>query len=220
MENIIIDLEKAMAILDYIKAESKEDSVLLDSVNIAESDHYSYTPLDHQLNLSDAPLSNAQDMFIIEYMNKEFDLNLKNNIFTRSVHAFLHELGHHMDLGRCATEDELHERMVDYFDYDNKIKADTFINTQKMINILDEIENNISELKDDELDFDDFYMIMDQLAKQYNRTRKERIKIDEAYRKNPAEYAADSFAAKIFKEYLVNIMPEIFEGEHVIRKIK
>jgi hypothetical protein len=219
MENIIIDLEKAMAILDYIKAESKEDSVLLDSVNIAESDHYSYTPLDHKLNLSDEPLNNAQDMFIIEYMNKEFDLDLKNNIFTRSVHAFLHELGHHMDFGKC-TEDELHERMVDYFDYDHNVKLDTFINTQKMINILDEIENNISELKDDELDFDDFYMIMDQLAKQYNRTRKERIKIDEAYRKNPAEYAADSFAAKIFKEYLINIMPELFAGEHVIRKIK
>ena len=219
MENMIINLEKATAILDYIKAASKEDSVLLDSVNIIESDHYSYAPSGHELNLSDEPLINAQDMFIIEYMNKEFDLNLKNNIFTRSVHAFLHELGHHMDFGMCD-DDELHERMTDYFDYDHNIKVDTFLNTQHMINILDEMEDNISELKNDELSFDEFYMMMDKLAKQYTRTRKERIKIDEAYRKNPAEYAADSFAAKIFKEYLVNIMPELFEGEHVIRKIK
>lgn len=219
MENMIIDLEKAMAILDYIKAESKEDSVLLDSVNIIESDHYSYAPSGYELNLSDEPLNNAQDMFIIEYMNKEFDLNLKNNIFTRSVHAFLHELGHHMDFGKC-TEDELQDRMMGYFEYDHVIKMDTFINTQKMINIIDEMENNISELKDDELNFDEFYMIMDQLAKQYTRTRKERIQIDEAYRKNPAEYAADSFAARIFKEVLVDIMPELFAGEHVIRKIK
>lgn len=219
MENMIINLEKAMAILDYIKTASKEDSVLLDSVNIIESDHYSYAPSGHELNLSGEPLNNAQDMFIIEYMNKEFDLDLKNNIFTRSVHAFLHELGHHMDFGMCD-EDELHYRMMDYFNYDNEIKADTFMNTQDMICILEDMENNISELKNDELTFDDFYMMMDKLAKQYTRTRKARIKIDEAYRRNPAEYAADAFAARILKEVLIDIMPELFNGEHIIRKIK
>ena len=219
MENMIIGIEQAMAILSYIKETSKEDSVLLDSVNVVESDHYSYMPLGHVLNLSIEPLENAQDKFIIDYMNEEFDLNLKNNVFTRSVHAFLHELGHHMDFGGC-TEDELEMRMIDYQDYDREIKFNTFMYTQHMINLIDDMEANIFSLKEDDLEFDDFYAVMDQLYKQYNRTRKERIKIDKAYRMNPAEYAADSFAARVFKECLANTMPELFVGEHIIRRIK
>jgi hypothetical protein len=62
---------------------------------------------------------------------------------------------------------------------------------------------------------------MDKMVPMYLELRKERINIDDDYRKNPAEYAADSFAARILDKYLRKLMPELFEPqEHVIRKLE
>ena len=62
---------------------------------------------------------------------------------------------------------------------------------------------------------------MDEMVLDYMKIRKERIEIDDDYRRNPAEYAADTFAAKILDKYLRKSMPELFEPqEHVIRKLE
>ena len=59
------------------------------------------------------------------------------------------------------------------------------------------------------------------LVEAYNEIRLERIEIDNDYRRNPAEYAADAFAAKILDKYLRKTMPELFEPqEHIIRKLE
>ena len=65
------------------------------------------------------PLESSQDIKIIDYMNKVFDLNLKNIPLTRYIHAFLHELGHHIDIGDANTE-ELEQYMIQWYDTTNK----------------------------------------------------------------------------------------------------
>ena len=87
-------IEKAQALLDYIKEIAEEDSTLLEKVNIDfdEDEHpmFGYQPMNKTIYITTEPLEGSQDIKIIEYMNKEFNLNLKNIPLTRFIHAFLH----------------------------------------------------------------------------------------------------------------------------------
>ena len=218
-------IEKAQALLDYIKFNTNEDSTLLDDVTIAMAEErddeggFGYLPGEKIVFISTEPLDNPQDINIINYVNKEFGLNLKNIELTRYVHAFLHELGHHMDIGH-RTEEEMIEYMEDYMSYDWGIKINTMHNYDKLSNILDDMLENIEKVNDELIPFNNFFGIMDKLVEDYLEIRKERVSIDEDYRRNPAEYAADAFAARIMDVYLRKVIPEMFEPqEHVIRKL-
>jgi hypothetical protein len=79
----------------------------------------------------------------------------------------------------------------------------------------------IEKVNGELIPFNEFFGIMDKLVEDYLETRKERVSIDEDYRRNPAEYAADAFAARIMDVYLRKVIPELFEPqEHVIRKLE
>ena len=217
-------IEKAQALLDYIKTVSEEDSALLEKVNIDFDDDehpmFGYQPINKTIYISIEPMEGSQDIKIIEYMNKEFNLNLKNIPLTRFIHAFLHELGHHMDIGD-ASRTELEQYMEKYLDYDAEIKTRTFANNHRLINTLDDMKYYIELAEEEDIAPGLFFNRMDELVKSYNELRLERIEIDNDYRKNPAEYAADAFAAKILDKYLRKTMPELFEPqEHVIRKLE
>ena len=216
-------IEKAQALLDYIKTVSEEDSALLEKVNIDfdENIHpmFGYQPISKTIYITIEPLEGSQDVKIIDYMNKEFDLNLKNTPLTRFIHAFLHELGHHMDIGD-ANREELEQYMGKYLGYDAEIKARTFANNHRLINTLDDMKYYIELSEEEDITPGLFLNRMDELVETYNELRLERIEIDNDYRRNPAEYAADAFAAKILDKYLRKTMPELFEPqEHVIRKL-
>ena len=217
-------IEKAQALLDYIKEVADEDSTLLEMVRIEiDSDEhpmFGYQPINKTIYMTTEPLEGPQDKKIIEYMNKEFGLNLKNIALVRYIHAFLHELGHHLDIGNCNMV-ELQEYMGKYFEYDFEIKERTMINTEYMCDLIDNMEDAIEKIKEDKIGFSKFFSLMDKMVPMYLELRKERINIDDDYRKNPAEYAADAFAAKILDKYLRKSMPELFEPqEHVIRKLE
>lgn len=217
-------IEKAQALLDYIKTVGEEDSTLLEivriEIDIDEHPTFGYQPITKTIYMTTEPLESSQDIKIIDYMNKVFDLNLKNIPLTRYIHAFLHELGHHLDIGNCNTT-ELQEYMNKYFEYDFEIKGRTMINSEHMCDLIDDMENAIEKIKADEIGFSNFYSLMDKMVLDYMKIRKERIEIDDDYRRNPAEYAADTFAAKILDKYLRKSMPELFEPqEHVIRKLE
>ena len=217
-------IEKAQALLDYIKTVSEEDSTLLEKVNIDfdEDEHpmFGYQPTNKTIYIATEPLEGSQDIKIIEYMNKEFNLNLKNFPLTRFVHAFLHELGHHMDIGDSNRE-ELELYMERYLDYDIEIKSRTLTNSHRLVNTLDDMKHYIELSEEDDIDPGVFLNRMDELVEAYNEIRLERIEIDNDYRRNPAEYAADAFAAKILDKYLRKTMPELFEPqEHIIRKLE
>ena len=218
-------IEKAQALLDYIKEVAvEEDSTLLEKVSIDfdEDEHpmFGYQPMNKTIYITTEPLEGSQDIKIIEYMNKEFDLNLKNTPLTRVIHAFLHELGHHMDIGN-ANREELEQYMGKYLDYDFEIKMRTMANNHRLINTLDDMKYYIELSEEEDITPGLFFNRMDELVETYNELRLERIEIDNDYRKNPAEYAADTFAAKILDKYLRKSMPELFEPqEHVIRKLE
>ena len=217
-------IEKAQALLEYIKEVGEEDSTLLEIVRIEidEEEHpsFGYQPITKTIYLSTEPLEGQQDKKIIEYMNREFGLNLKNIALVRYIHAFLHELGHHLDIGN-ANMNKLQEYMNDYFEYDFEIKNRTMINTEYMCELIDNMDDAIEKIKEDIISFDKFFSTMDELVLIYTKIRNDRIEIDDDYRRNPAEYAADAFAAKILDRYLRRSMPELFEPqEHVIRKLE
>ena len=217
-------IEKAQALLDYIKEVADEDSTLLEIVRIEiDSDEhpmFGYQPMNKTIYMTTEPLESSQDIKIIDYMNRVFNLNLKNIPLTRYIHAFLHELGHHLDIGNYNTA-EMQEYMNKYFEYDFEIKGRTMANTEYMYYLIEDMGNAIEKIKEDEISFGNFYSLMDKMVPMYLELRKERIEIDDDYRKNPAEYAADEFAAKILDRYLRKLMPELFEPqEHVIRKLE
>lgn len=217
-------IEKAQALLDYIKEVADEDSTLLEIVRIEiDSDEhpmFGYQPINKTIYMTTEPLESSQDIKIIDYMNKVFDLNLKNIPLTRYIHAFLHELGHHIDIGDANTE-ELEQYMNKYFDYDAEIKMRTMANNYRLVNTLDDMKHYIELAEEEDIAPSLFFNRMDKLVESYNELRVERIEIDNDYRKNPAEYAADEFAAKILDKYLRKLMPELFEPqEHVIRKLE
>ena len=220
--NYVLNIEKAQALLDFIKMNCEEDSVLLNEVTLEfNEDHigFGYAPKEKVICLSNEPLEGAQDSFIIDYMNEEFNLGLKNNTLVRSIHAFLHELGHHIEMGNM-TEDELMEHLMEYRAYDFEIKMRTQMNMDAMVEVTDDMQYYIEEVNDDGIRVGVFFERMDELTKEYNRLRKERKGIDRLYRLNPAERFADTFAAKILDKYLRKSMPELFESqEHVIREL-
>ncbi len=219
--NYVLDLKKAQALLDFIKANSEEDSTLLDKVTITfDEDHdgFGYCPGDREICLSSCPLNGSQDGFIIDYMNEEFNLGLKNNTLTRAIHAFLHELGHHIEMGGM-TEDELREHIMKYRLYDFEVKMETRMNMQAIVEVTDGMHYYIEQADDNDIRVDVFFEHMDELVKEYEVLRKERIRIDRMYRMNPAERFADEFAAKILDNYIRKAMPELFEEtEHVVGK--
>ena len=198
----------------------EEDSVLLNKVTLEfDEDHpgFGYSPGDKMICLSSEPLEGSQDSFIIDYMNEEFNLGLKNNTLVRAIHAFLHELGHHVEMGNM-NEDELVEHIMEYKAYDFEVKMKTRMNMDAVVEVTDDMQYYIEKVNDDEIRIDVFFEHMDKLTKQYNELRKERIEIDRMYRMNPAERFADTFAAKIIDNYLRKSMPQLFEErEHVIR---
>lgn len=219
--NYVLNMEKASALLDFIKVNCEEDSVLLNKITIEfDEEHpgFGYSPGDKMICLSSEPLNGAQDEFIIDYMNEEFNLGLKNNTLTRAIHAFLHELGHHVEMGNM-TEDELADHIRDYKIYDFEVKMRTRMNMSAIVEVISEMECLIDELNEDDIRTDVFFERMDKLTKEYDFLREQRIDIDRMYRMNPAERFADAFAAKILDKYIRKAMPELFEAtEHVIGK--
>ena len=218
--NYILNQERANALLDFVKINCEEDSVLLNKVKLEfDEDHpgFGYSPIDRAICLSSEPLNGAQDAFIIDYMNEEFNLGLKNNEMTRAIHAFLHELGHHVEMGNM-NEDELANHLVEYRMYDFDVKMRTRANMEEIVDVTDDMQYYIEKANDDQIRVDVFFERMDELVKHYDELRKERIEIDRMYRMNPAERFADTFAAKIIDNYLRKSMPQLFEErEHVIR---
>ena len=218
--NYVLSIERAQALLDFVKMNCEEDSVLLNKVTLEfDEDHpgFGYSPGDKMICLSSEPLEGSQDSFIIDYMNEEFNLGLKNNTLVRAIHAFLHELGHHVEMGNM-TEDELVEHIMEYKAYDFEVKMKTYMNMDAIVEVTDDMQYYIEKVNDDEIKIDVFFERMDKLTKQYNELRKERLEIDRMYRMNPAERFADTFAAKIIDNYLRKSMPQLFEErEHVIR---
>lgn len=218
--NYVLSIERAQALLDFVKMNCEEDSVLLNKVTLEfDEDHpgFGYSPGDKMICLSSEPLEGSQDSFIIDYMNEEFNLGLKNNTLVRAIHAFLHELGHHVEMGNM-TEDELVDHIMEYKEYDFEVKMRTHTNMDAIVEVTDDMQYYIEKVNDDEIKIDVFFERMDKLTKQYNELRKERIEIDRMYRMNPAERFADTFAAKIIDNYLRKSMPQLFEErEHVIR---
>ena len=179
-------IEKAQALLDYIKTVSEEDSALLEKVNIDFDDTihpmFGYQPISKTIYITTEPLEGSQDIKIIDYMNKEFDLNLKNAPLTRFIHAFLHELGHHMDIGD-ANREELEQYMGKYLDYDAEIKTRTFANNHRLINTLDDMKYYIELSEEEDITPGLFLNRMDELVETYNELRLERIEIDNDYRR-------------------------------------
>lgn len=218
--NYVLSLERANALLDFVKATSEEDSTLLDKVTIIfDEDHdgFGYNPGDKEICLSNCPLNGSQDGFIIDYINEEFNLGLKNNTLTRSIHAFLHELGHHVEMGNM-NDRELKRHIHEYMDYDFDVKLRTQMNMDAVVDVVDEMEYLIEEANEGDMRIDVFFERMDRLTKEYEELRVQRREIDRMYRLNPAERFADAFAAKIMDNYLRKTMPQLFEErEHVIK---
>jgi hypothetical protein len=219
----VFNMNIANALLDYIKNNTSEDSVILDSLKIIteydEDDEcgFGYLPDEHIICISEEILNSTQDKFIIDYTNEVFDLNLKNIPLTRSIHAFLHELSHALDLG-SLTKEQYYERLESYRDYDFEIKIRTHIIVQEIVNVAEAIQECIEDVQEYKITMDEYLVNMDKLTKDYNELRDKQKQADRDYRLNPSERIADEGAAKFFR-LLKPIMPQLFEEqEHLITR--
>lgn len=227
MENeCVFNIDIANALLDYIKNNTSEDSVILDSLKIVVDNSeenpgtsFGYFPNQHTIYISEGVLNSAQDEFVIDYINEIFNLNLKNTPLTRSIHVFLHEVSHALDLG-TLTEEQRYKHLKSYEAYNSKIERRDCILMNQIVNTSIAIQNCIKDAQDNKITTEKYLTTMDKLTKKYNELRDKQKQVERDYRLNPAERIADEGAAKFFR-LLKPIMPQLFkEQEHLITRKK
>ena len=193
MNNKPINIEEARNILKFAKRIYRA----LDGVTVRYGRVFAYYPNELVIEIPRRISEEDQETMIeiLKYSNEEFNTDFEYNIRESSIHAFCHEIGHHMDFeGKYMTNSLEEYLMADHY---NRDLYDSFCNefamkAQAFATILDQYE------AEDEVD--------EELELVFEQNRIELIYEDEEldllYRAIPTEYAADEFSARFFMTYL------------------
>lgn len=193
MMNKIIDLNEARNIVKF----AKRIYPLLNGVTVEYGDVFAYYPNEFRITIPEQ--LDEKDIsactLILEHVNREFGAEFEINLREMSIHALLHEIGHHLDLeGKIFTQcideylmaDNYNRSLFDDACNDFKTRVDDF---------LEEVDNyEVSDEEDEELEFT--------LEQKQILLEKEDEALDILYRLIPTEYAADEFGARFFMTYL------------------
>jgi hypothetical protein len=193
MNNKLINIEEARNILKFAKRIYRA----LDGVTVRYGRVFAYYPNELVIEIPKEISEEDQETMIgiLKYSNEEFNTDFEYNLRESSIHAFCHEMGHHMDFeGKIFTQQIEDYMAADHYNrhlYDSlcdefamKVRAFEVILRQY------EAEDEV----DEELE----------LAIEQNRIELiyEDEELDFLYRSIPTEYAADEFSARFFMTYL------------------
>ena len=190
--NKIINLEEARNILKFAKRIYRA----LDGVYVEYGEGFAYYPNELKITIPrEFREEETTMMMILEHINKEFNAEFEYTMREMSIHAFGHEIGHHMDFeGKIMTQQIDAYLMADDYNrhlYDNACKE--FKN--KVDNYLFGLEQYKSlNAHDEEIEF--------MLEEKRIELIQEDKALDILYRLIPSEYAADEFSARFFMTYL------------------
>ena len=193
MNNKPINIEVARNILKFAKRIYRA----LDGVTVEYGDSFAYYPNRLVIEIPETiPEEDQETMIeILKYSNEEFNTDFEYNIRESSIHAFCHEMGHHIDFEGKYMNNRLEEYlMADHYNRElyNGFCNEFSMKAQAFAMILDQYE------AEDEVD--------EELELVLERNRLELIYEDEEldllYRAIPTEYAADEFSARFFMTYL------------------
>ena len=142
-----INLAKAQALLNYINRiyNGKFNDIRLTVVNDETQYSYYYTPGQYTISNPTIKIGrsidNEFDNFIIEYYNREFNMNLPNTYNIRFIQEFCHECGHHYNIDYFKNRDyeyamqlarlddygyDSHAKRIAYRKIDEEYAADVF----------------------------------------------------------------------------------------------
>jgi hypothetical protein len=188
-----INLEEARNILKFAKRIYRA----LDGVTVEYGDSFAYYPAKLVIEIpKEISEEDEQAMLeILQYTNKEFNADFELNLRESSIHAFCHEMGHHMDFeGKIMTE-----RIEDYVMADRYNRGLYDIYCEEFKERLNEYHEDLNEYESsDEVD-EEIEFILEQKRIDLVYEDKE---LDYIYRQIPTEYAADEFSARFFMTYL------------------
>ena len=196
--NQVIGIKEAEKILEILK---RHYPGIFDGLKIKYGDYYCYDDDRHIVYIQwDVDLT-EEDMIrenaVIDIMNKKYGLNLGYSKREKSVHAFLHELGHAADLS-------YKKAFGQYDEYIESEENDKIVFESKkhayfnMRYELDEIYDEIIELNPigNEIKIAELKEKREMLETEMEEVAKE---LDIEYREIITEKAADKFSADLLK---------------------
>ena len=196
--NQVIGLEEANRILEILK---RHYPGVFDGLKIKYGDYYCYDDVRHivyiQWKIDVTDEDTIRENAVIDIVNKKYGLNLGYSKREKSMHAFLHELGHAADLSYKKAFGQ-YERYIQ----EEKIERMMFdSNTQEYRNIrskLAEVYKEIIELNPigNEIKLAELNSKTKELEIKLEETAKE---LDIEYREIITEKAADKFSADLLK---------------------
>lgn len=191
MNNELITLEEARNILKFAKRIYK----VLDGVTVEYGSVFAYYPNKLLIEIPKEFPDIDSGMSILKYVNEEFNADFDFNLRDLSIHAFCHEMGHHIDFeGKIFTQ-----RIEDYMmaDHYNRHLYDSFCDEFAMK--VRAFETILKQYKEEDTDDEELELVIEQ-----NRIELmyEDEELDYLYRQIPTEYAADEFSARFFMTYL------------------
>ena len=194
----VIGLEEANRILEILK---RHYPGIFDGLTIKYGGYYCYDDFRHvifiQWKMEETEEDVKRENAVIDIVNKKYGLNLGYSKREKSMHAFLHELGHAADLSYKKAFGQ-YERYIQ----EEKIERMMFDSNKQEYNDiryeLNDVYDEIIELNPigNEIKLAELNSKMKKLEIELEETAKE---LDIEYREIITEKAADKFSADLLK---------------------
>ena len=196
--NKVIGLQEANRILEILK---RHYPGIFDGLTIKYGDYYCYDDARHivyiQWKIDVTDEDTIRENAVIDIVNKKYGLNLGYSKREKSMHAFLHELGHAADLSYKKAFGQYEE----YMEKEEDDKVTFYLKKQEYNDIryeLNDIYDEIIELNPigNEIKIAELKGKMEELEIELEEAAKE---LDVDYREIITEKAADKFSADLLK---------------------
>ena len=196
--NQVIGLKEANKILEILK---RHYPGIFDGLEIKYGGYYCYDDFRHviyiQWKMEETDEDTIRENAVIDIVNKKYGLNLGYSKREKSMHAFLHELGHAADLSYKKAFGQYKE----YMQKEEDEKVTFYLKQQDYRNIrseLAEVYKEIIELNPigNEIKLAELKSKMKELEIELEEAAKE---LDKEYREIITEKAADKFSADLIK---------------------
>ena len=194
----VIGLKEANKILEILK---RHYPGIFDGLEIKYGGYYCYDDFRHiiyiQWKMEETEEDVKRENAVIDIVNKKYGLNLGYSKREKSMHAFLHELGHAADLSYKKAFGQYEE----YIKSEEDEKVIFYLKQQDYSNIrheLAEVYKEIIELNPigNEIKLEELNSKAKKLEIELEETAKE---LDIEYREIITEKAADKFSADLLK---------------------
>lgn len=201
----VIGLKEARKIVEILK---RHYPGVFDGLTIKYGDYYCYDDFRHivyiQWKIDETEEDTIRENAVIDIVNEKYGLNLGYSAREKSMHAFLHELGHAADLSYKKAFGQYEE----YMQNEEDGKVTFYLKQQDYRNIryeLNDVYDKIIELNPigNEIKIAELNEKRETLEIELDKAAKI---LDREYREIITEKAADKFSADLLKGLFRNII--------------